>query len=174
MNFMLSKQLYLHAFVALLVCLAGNPASAQTPNPKEPVTVSDLDAILQEEILLKAKANRAKQRAELGRYASQAQTATATGGLPQLSWRRSTASGWLAKFILNDGASIIAGVGEPLPGGYTVARIDQDGVELAHDGERIELTAAAAGSPIKASPQPMSPGTAAPAFSPLPTAVSPQ
>lgn len=169
---MVSKHLFLRTLIALITYLVVASAQAQKTDAIEPVTVSDLDAILQEEILLKAKANRAKQRAELGRYATDALAATASNGLPQLSWRRSTASGWLAKFILSDGASVIAGVGEPLPGGYTVARIDQDGVELSQQGERIELTAAAANTPARGTSAPSSAAGMTPAFSSLPIAPS--
>lgn len=118
---------------------------AQTEKP--PVTVSDLDAILQEEILLKAMASRAKQRAELGRFDSAAQTADLTNPtLPQLAWRRSTASGWLAKLYLNDGSSVIVSHGELLPGGYVVAQINENGVKLKHNDELIDLTAASSGA----------------------------
>lgn len=165
---MLSKHPYSRIAVALMICLVSTVAGAQTSDTVEPITVSDLDAILQEEILLKAMASRAKQRAELGRYASEAQSVSASNGLPQLSWRRSTASGWLAKFVLSDGASIIAGEGEPLPGGYTVARIDQEGVELMQDGERIELSAAAS------APDPAPANAMTAPLSPFPTMPSPR
>lgn len=135
---------------------------AQTDKP--PVTVSDLDAILQEEILLKAMANRAKQRAELGRFDSAAKTADLTNPtLPQLAWRRSTASGWLAKLYLNDGSSVIVSRGGLLPGGYTVAQIDEDGVKLKHNDELIDLSAASSGTPSQSqtsaamTPQPFVP-----------------
>lgn len=149
----------------VLTAFLASPAGAETAHStKSPVTVSDLDAIMQEEIVLKASVNRAKQRAELGRYAGVAQSASHTSralGLPQLAWRRSTSTGWLAKFILSDGASIIGGPGESLPGGFEISQIDERGVKLKRDGELIELTAAASAtrqSPETARPVPMHPG----------------
>ncbi len=133
--------------LALAVCLASSAAAQSTNTGKAQVTVSDLDAIMQEEIVLKAMANRAKQRAELGRYNGAAQdTILADHSLPQLAWRRSTATGWLAKFVLDNGASLIAGVGERLPGDLEIAQIDERGVKLKRGGEIIELTAAASGA----------------------------
>lgn len=124
-----------------------SPAVAQANEVVAPITVGDLDAIMQEEIILKAKANREKQRAELGRYDSPAGAASVgSRSLPQLAWRRSTASGWLAKFVLADGASLIASKGEHLPGGYVVAQIDDNGVKLERNGELVELTAAVSGA----------------------------
>lgn len=127
-----------------------SPTSAQVdtpPSSKAAITVSDLDAIMQEEILLKALANRARQRAELGRFDSEVEAAgLSRPSVPRLAWRRSTASGWLARFILADGASVIASTGEQLPGGYTVAQINDTGVKLKRDGDLIDLTAASSGT----------------------------
>lgn len=110
---------------------------------KAPITVSDLDAVMQEGILLKAQADRERQRAELGKFKSATESIGISGAQePRLAWRRSTASGWLAKFILADGASVIASVGEQLPGGYMVAQINADGVQLERDGIRVDPTAA--------------------------------
>ncbi len=131
------------SIIALVVCIATPLAALANTEGKSHITVSDLDAIMQEEIVLKAKAARAKQRAELGQYVSEAQSAGATSSiLPQVAWRRSTASGWLAKFILIDGASLIAGVGERLPGNFVIAQIDERGVKLKRDGEVMDLSAA--------------------------------
>lgn len=156
-------------------CLSGS-AWAQAISPqavKVPVTVSTLDAIMQERIVYKAMADRAKERAELGRYDDKpvpGSTLASAATLPQLAWRRATASGWLAKFVLTDGSSLIAGVGEPLPGGLTVAEINGEGVKLKRGDELVELTAAttqarpaasAAGhinaNPATFRPQPVSP-----------------
>ncbi|AEC18868.1 hypothetical protein PT7_0328 [Pusillimonas sp. T7-7] len=136
------------AGVALLILALWGPALAQPPESgTAAVTVSDLDAIMQEEILLKAKAARAKQQAEFDRYVDEAEA----GGriqvsLPQVAWRRSTASGWLAKFVMADGAAVIAGRGEKLPGGYEVSHIDQQGVKVRRNDELFELSGAASSS----------------------------
>ena len=144
----------------LFLILAGSlalPTLGHTQTDKPPVTVSDLDAILQEEILLKAMANRAKQRAELGRFDSAAQTADLTNPtLPQLAWRRSTASGWLAKLYLGDGSSLIASRGDVLPGGYVVEQINEQGVKLKRDDEVVDLTSA---SSRPRTPTPAEPNT---------------
>lgn len=109
-----------------------------------PVTVGDLDAIMQQEILLKAMADRAKQQAALDQYGNAGQnTRTLSNQPPRLAWRRASASGWLAKFILADGSSIIAGEGETLPGGYVVAQISGQQVELKQDGHLIQLSGSA-------------------------------
>lgn len=171
---MVNKQRAMALFV-LAACLSSSARAqtASTQERKEPVTVSTLDAIMQERIVLKAMADRAKERAELGRYDDKpvpGSTLASASTLPQLAWRRATASGWLAKFVMNDGSSLIAGVGEPLPGGLTVAEINGEGVKLKRGDELVELTAAttqarsaapAAGhinaNPAAFRPQPVSP-----------------
>ena len=140
------------------------PLSSHAQSTKPPLTVSELDAIMQEEILLKAKANRAKQRAELGRFDSAAQTAdVANPTLPQLAWRRSTATGWLAKLYLSDGSSVIASRGDMLPGGYVVDQINEQGVKIKRNDELIDLTAASSGSRTSEQAKPQ---TGAPGISP--------
>lgn len=135
----------------VLLALIGT-AHAQLDDTKAPITVSDLDAILQEEIMLKAMAARAKQQAELSRYAGSANLPhAAPARVPQIAWRRATASGWLAKFILGDGTAVIAGVGERLSGNFEITRIDADGVTLERNGQPLELTAAGASATADAS-----------------------
>lgn len=132
------------ASLAMVALCHVSPGFADTPRH---ITVSDIDAIMQEEILTKAMAGLAKQRAELAKYPGSSgahePAAAAVGPLPQLSWRRATASGWLAKFVLPGGASMIAAVGETLPGGFFVESIDANGVKLRAGSETIELAASA-------------------------------
>ncbi|TFL14083.1 hypothetical protein CSC67_07915 [Pusillimonas caeni] len=107
-----------------------------------PLTVGHLDAIMQEEILYKAQVARAKQHAELAKFesASSKTRAIDSFALPNVAWRRATASGWLAKFVFQDGTSMIAGRGEPLPGGLEVAHITEGGIQLKHNGRLIDLS----------------------------------
>lgn len=129
----------------LVAAMVGLPAVAQDTDPaaKAAVTVSDLDAIMQEEILLKAMAARAKQRAELDRYPDTTGNVGVTQSpAPNVAWRRATASGWLAKFMLAGGETMIAGVGDTLPGGYAVTQINAGGVKVRLADTVIELSAA--------------------------------
>ena len=148
-------------------CVLTLPVSGHAEATKPPVTVSDLDAIMQEEILFKAMANRAKQQQELVRFDSPAHTSTAASSiLPHLAWRRSTASGWLAKLVTAEGASLIVSRGDPIPGGYVVEQINDEGVKLKRNGEVIDLTAASSG--IRPSSQPPAPGAMNPPSPPMP------
>lgn len=138
-------------------CVLSLPVTGRAEATKPPVTVSDLDAIMQEEILFKAMANRAKQQQELGRFDSPTHTSTAASSiLPHLAWRRSTASGWLAKLVTAEGASLIVSRGDPIAGGYVVEQINDEGVKLKRNGELIDLTAASSGT--RSSGQPTAPG----------------
>lgn len=123
------------------------PGSAQD---RAPVTVGDIDAVMQDKILLDALASRAEARAKLyqldprassGAAASVATTAGAgTDLIPALAWRRPTASGWLAKFVYANDAFAVAGLNETLPGGLKVTRIDANQVELTGaDGRKISV-----------------------------------
>lgn len=149
----------------------GLPITSLAQDEKAPVTVSDLDAILQEEILLKAMANRAKQRAELGKFKSEAQTSDLSNpSLPQLAWRRPTVSGWLAKLYLGDGSSLIASEGDVLPGGYFVEQINEHGVKVKRNDQVIDLAAATTESRSKSSnsQENSAPAHAAPPFASYP------
>lgn len=124
--------------------------SAHADNTRAHITVSDLDAVMQEEILVKARASLAKQQAELDRYPGTSATPNTTAmhtPLPQVAWRRATANGWLAKFLFSTGVSTIASVGEVLPGGYIVDQIDAAGVSLRSGDEIVELSAHTQASP---------------------------
>lgn len=134
----------------LVTAMVSLPAVAQDTDSavKAAVTVSDLDAIMQEEILLKAMAARAKQRAELDRYPDTTGDVGPTQSpAPHVAWRRATASGWLAKFMLAGGETMIAGVGDTLPGGYAVTQINAGGVKVRLADTVIELSAAGTQSP---------------------------
>lgn len=141
---MVSKTRYTYSIaLCMWLLVAANPSLAETSEAAKPVTVSDLDAIMQQEILYRAKVARAKQHAELSKYPDSAEDALRqTTDIPQIAWRRATAGGWMAKFVFKDGSSVIASPGEPLPGGMQVAQINERGVKLRRDGALIELTAA--------------------------------
>lgn len=114
------------------------------------MTVGDIDAVMQDKILLDALASRAEARAKLYRLDPRASSGAAapvataagvgTASIPALAWRRPTASGWLAKFVYANGAFAVAGLNETLPGGLKVARIDANDVELTDaDGRKISV-----------------------------------
>lgn len=140
--------------VAFLVASISVAAAAEVQVAPRHYTVSDLDAIQQDEILLRAQAARAKQRAELNQYPGEAvgvRPAVPTS-LPDVAWRRATASGWLGKFVLPGGASTIAGVGDALPGGYVVAEINAAGVKLRQGDEVFDLHPALSATPTTTRP----------------------
>jgi len=64
-----------------------------------------------------------------------------------------------AVFRPAQGATVAAGVGEPLPGGYTVKTIAADGVALTRDGRELHFTLP--GVPAEAA-RPPEPGAAPP------------
>lgn len=128
---------------------ASGRASGPIPE-RAPVTVGDIDAVMQDKILLDALASRAQARAKLyqadprassGAAASMdAAAAPGADSIPALAWRRPTASGWLAKFVYANDAFAVAGLNETLPGGLKVTRIDANQVELTGaDGRKISV-----------------------------------
>lgn len=129
--------------------------AASTPSAPS-VTVGDIDAIMQDKVLLDALLARAKARAELNQLEANltpmpaampntAGNATAhpSINLPTTAWRRPTAAGWFAKFVYPNGGFAVAGIGETLPGGLKVVRIDADDVQITDaTGKKISVAPA--------------------------------
>lgn len=157
----------LHSLPTISVGLAskGEPSAAkpiatagdETPLP--PLTVSDIDAVMQDEILLKAMVQRAKQRHDLSQYSDGQASGLVAPTLPHVQWRRATAAGWVAKFDYDGGDSVVAGIGDSLPGGYTVAVLSDAAVKIKRGGAIFDLLSAAPGKPAPASDAAQRPGS---------------
>ena len=150
-------------------------SSAAAPNatprddtPRSPLTVSDIDAVMQDEILLKAMVQRAKQRHDLSQYSDGEASGLVAPTLPHVQWRRATAAGWVAKFVYDGGDSVVAGIGQSLPGGYKVSVLSDAAVKITRGGEVFDLLSAAPEkpSPGKDAPQMPRSGASPPAWAP--------
>ncbi|WP_019939851.1 hypothetical protein [Bordetella sp. FB-8] len=114
-------------------------ASRQDETPKPAVTVSDLDAVMQQEILYKAMTQRAQQRAALAKYSDGDNASLITPSLPRVLWRRASTAGWVGKFSFDGGTTVVAGRGDMLPGGFTVSEINDRTVQVTRDGKSFNL-----------------------------------
>lgn len=131
-----------------------------------PVTVGDIDAVMQDKILLDALSARAKARAELNQLDAQLPltpasihtaaspanaTANLSANLPMTAWRRPTSAGWVAKFVYPNGAFVVASIGEMLPGGLKVVRIDDNDVQILDAaGKKVSVAPARLAVQVKA------------------------
>lgn len=141
------------------------PSVAASLSSAPPVTVGDIDAVMQDKILLDALSARAKARAELNQFdaqlpltpaaihtAASPPNATAlSANLPMTAWRRPTSAGWVAKFVYPNGAFVVASIGEMLPGGLKVVRIDDNDVQIADAaGKKVSVAPARLAVQVKA------------------------
>lgn len=113
--------------------------SRQDETPKPAVTVSELDAVMQQEILYKAMTQRAQQRAALAKYSDGDNASLITPSLPRVLWRRASTAGWIGKFSFDGGTAVVAGRGDMLPGGFTVSEINDRTVQVTRDGKSFNL-----------------------------------
>lgn len=122
---------------------ADSTPSVAASSPSAPfVTVGDIDAIMQDKALLDALSARAKARAEFNQFSIN-DTVNPSVTLPTIAWRRPTSVGWLAKFVYPNGAFAVASIGETLPGGLKVVRIDADDVQISDaTGKKISVAPA--------------------------------
>lgn len=141
-------------------------ATPRNDTPRPPLTVSDIDAVMQDEILLKAMVQRAKQRHDLSQYSDGQASGLVAPTLPHVQWRRATAAGWVAKFVYDGGDSVVAGIGQSLPGGYKVSTLSDAAVRVTRGGMVFDLLSAAPGKPAPANNAPQShrSGTSLPAW----------
>lgn len=128
---------FLRAVLWLVMAVVPAISGAQTYSP---LTVGDLDAVMQEEIYFKALAERNKAEAALNQAKGGATgTEPKQPAAPQLVWRRATADGWVAKLSFSSGSSALARVGDMLPGGFKTVRVDADNVVISRGGQDFVL-----------------------------------
>lgn len=150
---------------------AKQAASSRDDTPRPPLTVSDIDAVMQDEILLKAMVQRAKQRHDLSQYSDGQSSGLVAPTLPRVQWRRATAAGWVAKFVYDGGDSVVAGIGQSLPGGYTVSALSDTAVKITRGRAVFDLLSAAPEKPASANVASQTPGTGSPPLAWAPGAI---
>ncbi|WP_454688244.1 hypothetical protein [Achromobacter aloeverae] len=147
---------FISASLLVFASLTVTVRAGTTASPGErsaPVTVGDIDAIMQDEILLRALNSRAEQRAKLNQYETPpAELSSSSSLVPRLAWRRRTTAGWVAKFVYANGSATIAGVRDSLPGGFQVTKVGPDEVRIKRGSEDINLSAALPESDMLAVP----------------------
>jgi type IV pilus biogenesis protein PilP len=108
-----------------------------------PLTVGDIDAVLQEEIYFKALVERNRAEAELNKARGVGASANLQQpAAPQLVWRRATADGWVAKLQFSSGATALVRTGDNIPGGFKAIRVNADAVVVVRGAEEITLSPA--------------------------------
>ncbi|WP_299454202.1 hypothetical protein [uncultured Pigmentiphaga sp.] len=113
--------------------------------PEAPLTLGDIDRIMQDEIRLKALVARAEQQALLEKLAAGESGADVRPEPPRLVARRATTAGWVGTFLYPGGRAAMADVGDILPGGYRVDALDEGTLALSYNGQLAELAGAGPG-----------------------------
>lgn len=155
-----------------LALLTAGPAAAQG------VSVADLDRIQSEAILYRAELARENTARELrearGGGASVTLGSTAEQQLPAALGRFGANGRSYVRFGYSDGSFAEAAIGESIPGGYRVSKVDDAGVELARGNVRHRVGfAMRAPTPTPAVPAAPALPSAPPFTPPSPMSVPP-